>query len=106
MDSTGFNSIGKIDFSVIAVQKDTDNYAAWTFAATVAKDTTGVVTAIGYAELEMTSSGTTAAGWDVNVNNDASIACSGSGAGGGTPIKWYAQVTKKMLLSGSGLITY
>lgn len=103
---SGNNSVGKVDFSVIAVQKDTDNYAAWTFTATVAKDTIGAVTAIGYAELEMTSSGPTAANWDVNVNNDASIACSGSHVLAGTPISWYAQVTKKMFLSGSGLITY
>ena len=103
---SGWNSVGKVDFSVIAVQKDTDNYAAWTFTATVAKDTIGAVTAIGYAELEMTSSGPTAANWDVNVNSDASIACSGSDVLAGTPISWYAQVTKKMFLSGSGQITY
>ncbi len=108
-DTIGANSIGKIDFNIIAVQKDTDNYGSWTFSTTVAKDRTGAVAVVAYSELDTATSGSDAvgispaAGWDVNINDDATIQCTGSF---GAEIQWYAQITKKMFLSGSGLITY
>ena len=107
--SAGANSIGKIDFNIIAVQKDTDNYGSWTFSTTVARDSANVLAVVAYSELDATTSGSAAvgvfpaAGWDVNINDDATIQCTGSAGAG---IQWYAQITKKMFLSGSGLITY
>jgi hypothetical protein len=105
---TGNNSIGKIDFNVIAVSKDSNNYASWTFSTTVAKNIAGTAVLVGVpTELDSATSGSDAATWDVNVNGNATIACTGSSPLAATnPIKWYAQVTKKMFLSGSGLITY
>ena len=108
-NTIGANSIGKIDFNIIAVQKDTDNYGSWTFSTTVAKDRTGTVAVVAYSELDAATSGSAAvgifpaAGWDVNINDDATIQCTGSA---GAEIQWYAQITKKMFLSGSGLINY
>ena len=101
--SAGANSIGKIDFNIIAVQKDTDNYGSWTFSTTVARDSANVLAVVAYSELDATTSGSDAAAWDVNINSDAVIYCTGSAGSG---IQWYAHVTKKMFLSGSGLITY
>ena len=101
--SAGANSIGKIDFNIIAVQKDTDNYGSWTFSTTVARDSANVLAVVAYSELDATTSGSAAVGWDVNINDDATIQCTGSAGAG---IQWYAQITKKMFLSGSGLITY
>lgn len=99
----GPNTIGKIDFNVTAVQKNTDNYGSWTFSTTVAKDTAGATSVIAYSELDAATSGSDAATWDVNINSNAVICCTGSA---GAEIQWYAHVTKKMFLSGSGLITY
>lgn len=101
--TSGPNSIGKIDFNVTAVQKNTDNYGSWTFSTTVAKDTAGATSVIAYSELDAATSGSDAATWDVNINSNAVIYCTGSA---GAEIQWYAHVTKKMFLSGSGLITY
>lgn len=106
-DRTGNNSIGKIDFNVIAVSKDSNNYASWTFSTTVAKNIAGTTVLVGIpTELDSATSGSEAATWDVNINGDATIACTGSALAAINPIKWYAQITKKMFLSGSGLITY
>jgi len=101
--NSGPNSVGKVDFNVVAVQKDTDNYGSWTFSTTVARDTAGATSVIAYSELDAATSGSAAAAWDVNINSDAVIYCTGSA---GAEIQWYAHVTKKMFLSGSGLITY
>ena len=101
--TSGPNSVGKIDFNVTAVQKNTDNYGSWTFSTTVAKDTAGATSVIAYSELDAATSGSDAATWDVNINSNAVIYCTGSA---GAEIQWYAHVTKKMFLSGSGLITY
>jgi len=104
---TGNNSIGKIDFNVIAVSKDSNNYASWTFSTTVAKNIAGTAVLVGVpTELDSATSGSDAATWDVNVNGNATIACTGSALAATNPIKWYAQITKKMFVSGSGLITY
>ena len=105
--NTGNNSIGKIDFNVIAVSKDSNNYASWTFSTTVAKNIAGTTVLVGIpTELDSATSGSDAATWDVNVNGNATIACTGSALAATNPIKWYAQITKKMFVSGSGLITY
>lgn len=96
------NSVSKVDLNVIAVQKDTDNYASWLFSVVSITNTGGITTAIQCSELDTATSGVDAATWDVNVNTDNSIQCTGSAGAG---IQWYAQVTKKMSLSGSGLIT-
>ena len=105
--NAGNNSIGKIDFNIIAVSKDSDNYASWTFSTTVAKNIAGTTVLVGIpTELDSATSGTDAATWDVNVNGNATIACTGSALAATNPIKWYAQITKKMFVSGSGLITY
>ena len=101
--ASGPNSVGKIDFNVTAVQKNTDNYGSWTFSTTVARDTAGATSVIAYSELDAATSGSAAAAWDVNIDSDAVIYCTGSA---GAEIQWYAHVTKKMFLSGSGLITY
>lgn len=101
--TSGPNSVGKVDFNVIAVQKDTDNYGSWTFSTTVARDSAGVASVIAYSELDAATSGSDAAAWDVNINSNATIYCTGSA---GAEIQWYAHVTKKMFLSGSGLVTY
>jgi len=103
LGTSGPNSVGKIDFNVTAVQKDTNNYGSWTFSTTVARDTAGATSVIAYSELDAATSGSDAADWDVNINSNAVIYCTGSA---GAEIQWYAQVTKKMFLSGSGLITY
>ena len=105
--TAGNNSIGKIDFNIIAVSKDSDNYASWTFSTTVAKNIAGTTVLVGVpTELDSATSGSAAATWDVNVNDNATIACTGSALATTNPIKWYAQITKKMFVSGSGLITY
>lgn len=105
--TAGNNSIGKIDFNVIAVSKDSNNYASWTFSTTVAKNIAGTAVLVGVpTELDSATSGSAAATWDVNVNGNATIACTGSALAATNPIKWYAQITKKMFVSGSGLITY
>jgi hypothetical protein len=105
--TAGNNSIGKIDFNVIAVSKDSNNYASWTFSTTVAKNIAGTAVLVGVpTELDSATSGSDAATWDVNVNGNATIACTGSVLVATNPIKWYAQITKKMFVSGSGLITY
>ena len=105
--NTGNNSIGKIDFNVIAVSKDSNNYASWTFSTTVARNIAGTTVLVGIpTELDSATSGSDAATWDVNVNGNATIACTGSALAATNPIKWYAQITKKMFVSGSGLITY
>lgn len=104
--NAGGNSIGKIDFNVIAVSKDSNNYASWTFSTTVARDTAGATSVIAYSELDAATSGSAAATWDVNVNSNATIACTGSFLAATNTIRWYAQITKKMFVSGSGLITY
>ena len=103
LGSSGPNGVGKVDFNVVAVQKNTDNYGSWTFSTTVARDTAGATSVIAYSELDAATSGSDAATWDVNINSDAVIYCTGSA---GAEIQWYAHVTKKMFLSGSGLITY
>ena len=104
LGSSGPNSVGKVDFNVVAVQKNTDNYGSWTFSTTVARDTAGGVhSVIAYSELDAATSGSDTATWDVNINSNAVIYCTGSA---GAEIQWYAHVTKKMFLSGSGLITY
>ena len=105
--NAGNNSIGKIDFNVIAVSRDSNNYASWTFSTTVAKNIAGTTVLVGVpTELDSATSGSDAATWDVNVNGNATIACTGSALAATNPIKWYAQITKKMFVSGSGLITY
>ena len=98
----GANSVSKVDLNVIAVQNDSDNYASWLFSVVSVTTTTGITSAIQCSELDTATSGVDAATWDVNVNTDNSIQCTGSA---GAAIQWYAQVTKKMSLSGSGLIT-
>ena len=98
----GSNSVSKVDLNVIAVQKDTDNYASWLFSVVSITNTGGITTAIQCSELDTATSGVDAATWDVNVNTDNRIQCTGSI---GADLQWYAQVTKKMSLSGSGLIT-
>jgi hypothetical protein len=100
------NTIGKIDFNVIAVGKDTDNYGSWTFSATVARKLDSSWAILAATELDSVTSGSNIDGWDVNVDLQGGapvIYCTGSA---GAEIQWYAHVTKKMFLSGSGLITY
>ena len=95
-------SVGKLDFNVIAASAG-DNYASFTFSATVRKNISGVTSVISYTELDSALEGAAATDpWDVNINSDGTIYCTGSA---GT-VHWYAQVTKKMVLSGSGMILY
>jgi len=95
-------SIGKLDFNVIAASA-ADDYASFTFSATVRRNSSGATSVISYTELDSALEGAAAtAPWDVNISDNGTIYCTGSA---GT-VHWYAQVTKKMVLSGSGLITY
>lgn len=97
-----YQTVGKLDFNVIAASA-ADDYASFTFSATVRRDSLGATSVISYTELDSALEGAAAtAPWDVNINSDGVIYCTGSA---GT-VHWYAQVTKKMVLSGSGMIRY
>ena len=95
-------SVGKLDFNVVAAASATDDYASWTFSTTVRRNQAGTTLVLAATELDSITEGTNASAWDVNVNSDGTIQCTGSA---GT-VNWYAQVTKKMILSGSGMIVY
>lgn len=94
-------SVGKLDFNVVAASA-TDDYASWTFSTTIRRNQAGTTLVLAATELDSITEGTNAPAWDVNVNSDGTIQCTGSA---GT-VNWYAQVTKKMILSGSGMIVY
>lgn len=93
-------TVGKIDFTVLAggTGGASDNYASWTFSVTARQNGADVFEAFAVTELDSAASGTLAATWDVNVNSDGTIQCTGSS---GDTVRWYGQVTKKMILDSS-----
>ena len=95
-------SIAKADFSIIAVGQNTDDYGSWTFSVTLTKDSAATVRVLGSPlEIDTVTSGTNALNvWDVNVNGNGDVYCTGSAAP--ASIKWYGQITKAMVISGSG----
>jgi hypothetical protein len=95
-------SVGKLDFNVLAASGISDDYASFTFSATIRKNQAGSTLVIAATELDSIYDGTSAAGWDVNINGNGDIICTGSAGN----VYWYAQVTKKMILSGSGTVLY
>jgi len=89
-------SVGIVDFNVIAAASATDDYASWKFSVTTRKNQAGVFTILAATEIDTIYEGSNAQTWDVNVNNNGDICCTGSA---GT-VNWYSQVVKKMILSG------
>ena len=97
------STIGKIDFNILAIAPTTDDYASWLFSTTVVQDSTNTVKLLVASELDSIFSGSNATTWDVNINSNGDVYCTGSNA---ATVHWYAQVTKKMVLSGSSVIVY
>jgi hypothetical protein len=95
-------TISKLDFNVIAIEQASDNFASWTFSATIRSNLTDQRTVLAATELDSIFEGANASTWDVNINTNGDIYCTGSA---GT-VHWYAQATKKMVLSGSGDLIY
>ena len=97
------STIGKIDFNILAIAPTTDDYASWLFSTTVIQDSTNTVKLLIASELDSVFSGSNATAWDVNISSNGNVYCTGSNA---ATVHWYAQVTKKMIFSGSGAIVY
>lgn len=97
------STIGKIDFNILAIASTTDDYASWLFSTTMVQDSTNTVKLLVASELDSVFSGSNATTWDVNISSNGNVYCTGSNA---ATVHWYAQVTKKMIFSGSGAIVY
>lgn len=95
-------TIAKVDFSVLAIQQASDNFASWTFSTTTRSDLADTRSVLAATELDAVFEGANAATWDVNINSDGNIYCTGSNH----TVHWYAQVIKKMALSGSSTVLY
>lgn len=91
------NCVGKFDISVLGAATGSGDFISADIVAVASKSSAGTFGVFGVTELNIDTIGTNAATWDVNINNDGDIAVTGSG---GT-VRWYGQVTKMLILSGS-----
>lgn len=91
-------SVAKFKVEILGASTDGADFFSTELSITAMCSTGGAVSVIGATETD-TSHTAGAASWDVNINSDATIALTASN--GATPVAWYAQVTKKMVLSGS-----
>lgn len=91
------NCVGKFNISVLGAATGSSDFISADIVAVASKSSAGVYGTFGVTEVTLDAIGTNALGWDVNINTNGDIAVSGSG---GT-VRWYGQVTKMMILSGS-----
>lgn len=91
------NCVGKFDISVLGAATGSGDFISADIVAVASKSSGGIFGIFGITERNIDTIGTNAASWDVNINDDGGIAVTGSG---GT-VRWYGQVTKMMILSGS-----
>jgi hypothetical protein len=91
------NCVGKFNISVLGAATGSGDFISADIVAVASKSSAGVYGTFGVTEVTLDAIGTNALGWDVNINTNGDIAVSGSG---GT-VRWYGQVTKMMILSGS-----
>ena len=91
------NCVGKFDISVLGAATGSGDFISADIVAVASKSSAGTFGIFGITERNIDTIGTNAASWDVNINDDGGIAVTGSG---GT-VRWYGQVTKMMILSGS-----
>lgn len=94
--------IGKFDLNIIATSTDEANFASWTTIVNITSSNAFGIGLLPPNGIDFVSSGPAASSWDININNDASIAVTGST----DTTYWYAQLTKKMILSSSGQVIY
>ena len=92
-----YNCVGKFNISVLGAATGSGDFISADIVAVASKSSAGVYGTFGVTEVTLDAIGTNALGWDVNINTNGDIAVSGSG---GT-VRWYGQVTKMMILSGS-----
>ena len=91
------NCVGKFNISVLGAATGSGDFISADIVAVASKSSAGVYGTFGVTEVTLDAIGTNALGWDVNINTNGDIAVTGSG---GT-VRWYGQVTKMMILSGS-----
>ena len=95
-------SVGKFRVEVIGAAINGDQFIAADLIVAASQSVAGVYGTFGVTEVTLDAIGTDALGWDVNINTNGDIAVTSSGVG----VDWYAQVSKKMILSGSGIVIY
>ena len=96
-------SVGKFRVEVIGAAINGDQFIAADLIVAASQSVAGVYGTFGVTEVTLDAIGTDALGWDVNINTNGNIAVTSSGVVG---VDWYAQVSKKMILSGSGIVIY
>lgn len=95
-------SVGKFRVEVIGADINGAEFIAADLIVAASKSVAGVYGTFGVTEVTLDAIGTYAPAWDVNINTNGDIAVTSSGVG----VDWYAQVSKKMILSGSGIVIY
>ena len=95
-------SVGKFRVEVIGAAINGDQFISADLIVAASKSVAGVYGTFGVTEVTLDAIGTNALGWDVNINTNGDIAVTSSVVG----VDWYAQVSKKMILSGSGIVIY
>jgi hypothetical protein len=95
-------SVGKFRVEVIGAAINGDQFIAADLIVAASQSVAGVYGTFGVTEVTLDAIGTDALGWDVNINTNGNIAVTSSAVG----VDWYAQVSKKMILSGSGIVIY
>jgi hypothetical protein len=95
-------SVGKFRVEVIGAAINGDQFISADLIVAASQSAAGVYGTFGVTEVTLDAIGTNALGWDVNINTNGDIAVTSSIVG----VDWYAQVSKKMILSGSGIVIY
>ena len=95
-------SVGKFRVEVIGAAINGDQFISADLIVAASQSAAGVYGTFGVTEVTLDAIGTNALGWDVNINTNGDIAVTSSTVG----VDWYAQVSKKMILSGSGIVIY
>jgi len=96
-------SVGKFRVEVIGSDINGANFISAELIVAASQSVAGVYGTFGVVEITLDTIGAGTNGWDININPNGDVAVTSSNSLG---VDWYAQVTKKMILSGSGVVLY